>query len=345
MSDECAVDVLYSGAVVLGEDVVCDGFRRDAACRVQTHVHSDHMSGFDASKGIQQILLTPGTRELLCAERNADLPYRSNVRPIHYNQSVNVGTSLVSFVPSGHMLGSTQVLVELQCGLRVGYSGDFSWPLGDVIQVDHLVVDSTYGKPTSVRKYSQSECEEQMLALTIEHLGMGRVHILAHRGTLHRALMVLTGSLRHPILANTETLAEIDVYRRNGVPISEVLDVGQDQGRECLSQRQYVWIGRPTRLLPSASGGDVTTIKLSAFFSRSDAPVVEFGPRAFSVALSDHADFDGTLQYVAATGARLVVTDNTRGAGLDLAMALSNRLGIDARPSTNSRELMKPSSS
>jgi len=236
------------------------------------------------------------------------------------------------------MLGSAQVLVEQDDGRRFGYSGDFAWPLGEAIQVEGLVVDATYGKPTSIRHYSQAECNERLLELTSQNRTIGPVHILAHRGTLHRALVVLTEGFPGPILVDQETMAEINVYRKFGASITEVLDVGETAARELLSDQRYVWIGRPTRPVPSTKGDDTTTIKLSAFFSRPDAPVVELGPRSFSVALSDHADFDGTVDYVEATGARVVITDNTRGAGVDLALALKSRLGIDARPSSNAMD-------
>ena len=51
---------------------------------VQTHVHSDHMSGFESSKGYQTILCSSGTRALLIKERNADLPYRANLIGLDY---------------------------------------------------------------------------------------------------------------------------------------------------------------------------------------------------------------------------------------------------------------------
>ena len=54
------------------------------------------------------------------------------------------------------------------------------------------------------------------------------------------------------------------------------------------------------------------------------------------VALSNHADFHETLKYVEATGAKKVITDNTRGYGVELAIAINERLpGVQAQPSTN----------
>ena len=74
---------------------------------------------------------------------------------------------------------------------------------------------------------------------------------------------------------------------------------------------------------------------MSAFMSRKDDPVLEYTDRSYRVALSNHADFNGTLEYVEATGAKFVVTDNTRGGHpLELALAIRARLGIEARPSS-----------
>ena len=45
------IDVSGSGAVMLENLVSCDGFNNDYPIRVQTHVHEDHMYGFNSSKG------------------------------------------------------------------------------------------------------------------------------------------------------------------------------------------------------------------------------------------------------------------------------------------------------
>ena len=44
-------------------------------------------------------------------------------------------------------------------------------------------------------------------------------------------------------------------------------------------------------------------ITLSAFMARRDDPVLEYSARAYRVALSNHADFRGTLEYVRTTKA------------------------------------------
>jgi len=68
--------------------------------------------------------------------------------------------------------------------------------------------------------------------------------------------------------------------------------------------------------------------------ARPDDPILEYSDCSFGVALSNHADFVGTLEYIRATKAKYVVTDNTRGHAAELALEVTARPGIPARPST-----------
>ena len=89
-------------------------------------------------------------------------------------------------------------------------------------------------------------------------------------------------------------------------------------------------------------GGILSVSKVSSIAAlhgpgrrKQQLAIVEYSERAYGVAMSNHADFEGTLDYVRATKARFVVTDNTRkGKGYELAEAIKQRLGIEARPSS-----------
>lgn len=328
------IDVAMSGAVSLGPDIACDGFLYAAKARVQTHVHVDHMGDFDSSKGFQDILLSKPTHELLCLDRNAELPIRSNIRVLEYGSCHPVNGSVVTLEPSDHMLGSVQVQVELRDGTKVGYSGDFAWPLEEVISVDALVVDSTYGSSGSVREYSQGEAETRFLELVFGQLARGPVHVIAHRGTLHRALQLLSGNMNCEMLGSAQLCREVEIYRAFGYSIQSLLRADSPEGIEAGRSGGFIrFYGtgdkRPVDIGPGVS------ISLSAYFARPDDPVLEYAERSYGVALSNHADFPGTLEYVRATGARFVVTDNTRGKGYELALEIRSRLGIDAQPSSN----------
>ncbi len=331
------VDVFETGAVCLGIKTVCDGYARGYPFRIQTHIHDDHMRDFDRSKGLQDLFMSPETRALLIAERNADLEYRDNLISVSQGSGRELDDgSRLSLLPSGHMLGSCQVALVLPDGIRCGYSGDFAWPLDDVMQVDELVVDSTYGSPRSIRRYTQGEAEASLVETVCERLRHGSVHIKAHRGTVERVLHVLEGNVSVPILASANLIREVVVYQEHGFAVGALQALDSPAGRSALKERSYV------RLYSKGDGFgneliEGTTVTCSAFMVDTNHPLLKISERAYRVALSNHADFEGTLAYVEATGAKTIVTDNTKNHGYELAIAINSRLpGVHAVPSTNS---------
>jgi putative mRNA 3-end processing factor len=334
------IDVLGSGAVILGDDVVCDGFHKDRRVRAQTHVHLDHMGDFETSKGFQDLLMSEATRDLLVAEFNADLSVRENLYALRPGSVFSVNGSKVSLIPNGHMLGSVQVLVEKSNGVRIGYSGDFRWPLddGDIISCDALVVDSTYGSPQSVREYTQEEAETSFLQLVHDKIKRGSLAIRAHRGTIHRAVGLLGAHIDTPIVCSQRLCREIDVYQRYGSAIGTVIQEKSTDAKAALASGRYIRLYSKGDYIPVEPREGVSIV-LSAFMTRPRDPVLEYSERAYRVALSNHADFNGTVEYVKATGAKFVVTDNTRTHGVELAFELSRRLGVTAIPSSNEHHL------
>lgn len=327
------IEVSSRGAVLLGDVVTCDGFHYERPIRVQTHIHMDHMDAFGSSKGLQHIIMTEPTRQLLITRYNAELPYRANIEAVPTDKTIHKEGVQILLLDSGHMLGSVQVAVTLANGLRCGYSGDFSWPLEDVIQVDELVLDSTYGSPDSVRRFSQEEANHRLIELVTERIKAGPVLIRAHPGTLQRAVSCLSGVVKHPVIASLSVYRELEVYRRYGYYFTEVFQSDTREAKLALHEGRYIRLYSGYERQPTNPSGSVC-ITLSAYMSGMGKPVVEYSESAFAVALSDHADYEGTLEYVRATGAKRVLTDNTRGGhAVDLALALKRELGIEARAS------------
>ena len=241
-------------------------------------------------------------------------------------------------VENGHMLGSAQVAVELTGGLRVGYSGDFAGGVENPIQVDALVLDGTCGAPKLVRQYTQELAEERLREIVSRALSCGAVYIRAARGTLQRALTVLAGNVNYPVLGSDRLLREVAVYRAFGQPIDELLSVDSAAGTDVLDTGRYVRVfGRRDRIPVDTS--TVTVIELSAYVPSSD-PVVEHSRQSYRVAITNHADFEETLDYVHATGACEVITDATRSPhARALAQEIATRLGVTARPSSSENSL------
>lgn len=326
------IDVTSGGAVVLGQEIACDGFFYGMKARIQSHAHSDHMRGFDTSKGCQDIFLSRATRDLIQLEDHADLPYRRNIRPVPFRERVEVNGCTFTLRSSGHMLGAVQTEVQTREGFRLGYSGDFEWPLEDPIHVDALVVDSTYGSPRSIRKYSQQHANDRLVEEVNARLSRGPIAVVAHRGTLQRALEVLDGCVKAPFVAHRAVCREAAVYSAHGFSIPAIISAESDEGRQVMCDR-HIRVCRPGDLQRFCQA-NMAQIVLSAYWTSPDDPVLEVSDNSVRVALSDHADFQGTVDYVRETGANVVITDNSRGGhAVELALELRRLLGVDARPS------------
>ncbi len=328
------IDVSDSGAVILGPDVACDGFYFRAKARVQSHIHMDHMNDFDTSKGVQDILTSPETYEFIALRRNADIPYRRNIKVVNYGEIVRICGSEVSLYPSGHMLGSVQTQVRLADGTVLGYSGDFQWPLDEVISADALVVDCTCGTPRKTRKFSQETAGLHFIDIVLGELNRSPIMVVAHRGTLQRALDILTSECDAPIVGSRETCRESEIYRRYGYSVPSIYDIDSEEGRDVITEGRYIRVARTWERNPDVYS-NVVTITLSAYMGDPEEPVCRISDRHIIIDLSSHADFEGTLSYVEATGAELVVTDNRRGGhAWELAREIQSRLGIRAYASS-----------
>jgi Cft2 family RNA processing exonuclease len=241
----------------------------------------------------------------------------------------------VTLVDSGHLLGSAQTVVSLADGTLLGYSGDFSWPLERVIQCDYLVVDGTYGSSASTRKFAQGEAEEDLVQLVRLHIGRGRrVYIKVHPGTLQRVLGALCDRIPAPMLIGPRAASESLVYAAHGHVFGDL--VVSDTVR---TDRDRAGTAAYVRLLGPGEGGrsvvpsDAVFIVASGFRVTGDSPVVEhLEGRSYQIGLSDHADFEQTLTYVAETGAQRVLVDNSRGGnGEALAASVRYELQVGAR--------------
>lgn len=326
------IDISGNGAIKLGQDVTCDGFVSGFKYRVQTHIHLDHMSGFNASKGYQDIIMSEATKDLLALE-HVDIPNRSNIIALPIGEEHCDGGLKIELKSSSHMLGAMQVAVITSTGDRIGYSGDISWPLDDIIKVEQLVVDSTYGTPNSVRRYSQQEACDCFKEIVIEKIKSGPIIIWANRGTLHRALGLLDELVTCPIIVKRKKIAEAEVYQRYGRPICPLMALESPDVRKLRKEGPYIELYyKSEQLLYEPKNS--TTIDLTAFWIKSEEPCLELADSVYRIGISDHADFGETLEYVRETEAKVVLAVNqinVKSAGR-LASAITKRLGISAKP-------------
>src|SRR5262249_16928149 len=153
-----------------------------------------------------------------------------------------------------------------------------------------------------------------------------------YRGTIERVLHVLGGNVGVPILASPRLIKEAAVYKNHGFASETLTALGSEAAADAARRRSFV------RLYSKGDGFDAeqiegSSVTISAYMAERTHPLTIYSDRAYKVAMSNHADFNGTLEYIRMTGAKRVVTDNTRNSGCQLALAIMNHLGIEAEPS------------
>lgn len=320
------------GALVLGENISCDGFASDKKIRVQTHIHQDHMADFNTSKANQKIIVSEETHALLRAIYNADIPYRPNIIQLKYNEEFFCEKESIKIISSGHMLGSVQVLVTHADGYTVGYSSDFFWPLDNVIKCDELIVDATYGDSLRSRQFTQQNVDDCLIQLIGESISQGKATAcIGHIGRLQGALHLVSDLIRWPILCSPRAQALATVFRSYGQAIPETILSTSNEAIIILQEkipcfafvtlpelRHLSWIARMRK------------ITLSAYVCSISNPLVVYPNGDSNVSLTDHANFDGTIAYIRATGAKRVLTDPRSGNAQALASSVRDLLSIEA---------------
>ena len=68
---------------------------------------------------------------------------------------------------------------------------------------------------------------------------------------------------------------------------------------------------------------------IKAFYHQHDDPIYSAGEKIHWVALSDHADFEGTIEYVKGTGAKRVMLDRRNGHPDELADELRAAANVE----------------
>jgi putative mRNA 3-end processing factor len=328
MSDKAVVT--ERGAVLLGDSVACDAFDADRPLRVVTHAHADHLVGLRRSlKSCQKILMTKATRDLIRVVNGA-LPLDDGaVQLLDYGEMFEYGDERVTLVKADHILGAAQVLVEDSKGRRVGYTGDFrvdgTEPL---LNCDTLVLEATYGSPWFKRAF-KVDVRELLVSMVEERLRRGAVYVFGYYGKLQEVMQILRrADVCVPFVMPERVFHVSEVCEAHGMHLGDFTLSTAKEGRELLDEDLpcVAFYHMNTR---GKVGLRSSRICVSGWEFRS--PCRQIGEREHLVALSDHSDFCGLIEYVRRSMPRRVVTDNYRVShGVTLAREISRRLGIPA---------------
>ncbi len=292
---------------------------------VVTHAHGDH--------------LRPGSAAYLVAEpglalARARLPNDATVRGVPYGEAHRLNGVRVSLHPAGHVLGSAQVRIEHR-GEVWAVSGDYklepdpTCAAFEPIRCHGFVTECTFGLPV-YRWAPEQEVFADLNAWWRQNQERGRATMLLGYalGKAQRILAGLDPSIG-PICTHGAMDRLTTLYREAGVTLAPTAAVSAFPARHDWS-RSLILAPPGSEVTPWARRfGDAATGFVSGWMQIRGIRRRQALDRGF--ALSDHADWPGLLEAIAATGATTIWA--THGFTAPLVRYLSEQ-GLEARALT-----------
>lgn len=289
---------------------------------VITHAHADH-----ARPGSASYLSSATGAALLRSRLGAATP----IETLPFGEQRTVGDVRLSLHPAGHVLGSAQVLIE-HAGERWCVSGDYKTepdPTAetfDPVRCNVFITESTFGLPIYRWPPAQTLFSEiNRWWADCQSAGRTAIIYAYALGKAQRLLAGLDASLG-PILAHGAITRLNPAYAEAGVALPAVLHANKENAK---THR-----GRAIVVAPPSAGG---TPWIKPFGTISEAiasgwMLVRGRRRRRAVdrgfPLSDHADWPGLLDTIAATGAERVGV--THGSVEPMVRYLREQRGVDA---------------
>ena len=268
---------------------------------VITHAHGDH-----ARSGSELYYAAAPGAGILRHRLGRDLPLDSK----EYGEDFCIGPARISLHPAGHVLGSSQVRIEVDGAVWV-VSGDYKRapdptcvPFAPV-RCDVLISEATFALPC----YSWPDTGDVVAEIfrwwqANREQGVASVLFAYALGKAQRVLAELTAFTDEPVYAHGAVLPLVEEYRQAGIAMVPTQPVEKT--------RKADYAGALIIAPPSAAGstwmrrfGDASTGFCSGWMRIRGARRRRGYDRGF--VLSDHADWPGLLRTVADSEARRVL--------------------------------------
>ncbi len=315
--------------MLLGKNVACDAFDETKPVRVVTHAHADHIVGLRQSlRTSERVLMTPATKDLINVLKGPQHLMHGCVETVDYGRTLQYGEEQITLLKSDHILGSAQVLIEDAEGQRMVYTGDFKIDETPVICADILVTESTYGSPSCKRRF-HGNIKEQLVGFVEKNLKHRPVHIFGYHGKLQEVMQILhTAGIRVTQIASGKVFQVSKVGEKHGMRIGQLRSSEEPETRELLEKNEPCLVYHHMNNRSEVAEGSLHITISGWEFSSA---IRKTGDNEYTVALSDHSDYDGLMEYVRCSKPELVITDNFRdGHAMTFAKEVTAKLGIPA---------------
>ena len=315
--------------MLLGKNVVCDAFEENKPLRVVTHAHADHMMGLQQSlRTCEKVLMTKATKDMIDVMRSPLFLMSGNVETLDYGKTIQYEEERITFFKADHILGAAQVLVEDPEGKRIVFTGDFRIQDTPVLYSDTLVIEATYGSPYCRRSFG-TDVKHSLISLVEKGLKHGTVYVFGYHGKLQEIMQILhKANVKAPFIAPEKVFQVSKVCEKHGMNLGRLMLSTEKEAKELLENNSPC-IAFYHMESQKKVGLDNFRICVSGW--EFDSAIRQTGDKEYIVALSDHSDFNGLLEYVRRSKPEFVITDNFRVSNAEpLAREIRKRYGIPA---------------
>jgi putative mRNA 3-end processing factor len=273
------------GIRITGSEFYLDG-RKKTPLSFVSHAHSDHV------RRHEQMIATPPTISLVKLKNR-----KISAIPLEYHQKYQVDDFFIELLPSGHILGSAQVMIERD-GLKLIYTGDFkpgknlaADPL-EVRQANILIMESTFGAPQFIFP-KEWEIIERLTKFIDKCFQNGIVPVVMGYalGKSQEALKIL-GNLNYHISIHPSIAQIVAVYEHHGITFKNY----QVYHGEDLRERVLMI---PPHLARSHAVTKIWRTRKLMLTGWAVEPNAKYRYGADeALAFSDHADFNQLIEFV-----------------------------------------------
>jgi len=303
------------GLLVQGKNKIAVDCNADTS--IVTHAHADHASF--RPKGL--LLGSKATFDLIGFTTKTK-------KSLDFGERFRIDDLTISLHNAGHILGSSQVLIEGD--ERIAITSDFKLQDSLILegakplQCDKLVIETTYGLP----QYSfpdRTSVYEKFASWAKKQLSMGKFLVLAGYaiGKAQELTAFSNKYLNIAPLVHEKIYQNNKIYEEHNIKLGPYYKLDHNlHDSDVLILPHSLCNAHLVQAISFSVGKKVASAKASGW------PYLGFYDAVFP--LSDHADFNQLLEYVKAAEPKQVFT--MHGFAKEFAAHIRRRYGITARP-------------
>lgn len=287
-----------------------------------SHAHTDHARLLKEPK--HRYLMTKETNDLIKSRYDAS----KRVTEVKFGKKIPVNGTTVSLHNSGHILGSSQFLIEAP-NKRIVFTSDFKLQDSiiqkgaEILKADILIIESMFGLPAY--KFPEREkIYSEMQQWIKQQLDQDKFVVLAGYsvGKAQELTKFVNEYLGITPLVYEKIFNANKAYESNGVKLGNYIKLNHNLNES------NVLILPPVMLNPyllqavqHSVGRKVVSALATGWINRKSFSKI--------FPLSDHADFEQLIQYIKESKAKTVLTHH--GFSRDLANYARRKLKVNAR--------------